>query len=276
MGRRRRRSLDSRRVATGSYALLAAWALVSAAAGHLLPGLAATALFGVLALVCLRLTRLGGLAPRLAGDPAAELARLRGLLEPLCTRAGCAVPEVRVVGFAAGAANARVTRRGDLLTVSRWLLTELPDPQLAAILAHELSHIVHRDVRRIKRRRLAVLGGPNLAAGAAYAWTGFDPAVAPLVIAAVVAMSLVAVRVTAPWHRPLEARADADAVALTGDPQALGLALAALQRRAEELRRRLQGGPPLSWLIAPLVAPARTHPPTAQRIAALGAQPPAA
>jgi heat shock protein HtpX len=274
MNLRAGQTTDRRALAAVQHLYFAAWSLLSAANGHLALGLLSCLLFGLLSVLSVRIARLPA---RPAGDAAAELERVRRLLTPLCERAGCVPPEVAVVGLAVGAANARVTKRRPLITVSRWLLEELPDPELAAVLAHELSHVVRGDCPRVKRRRLVVLLIPAFVAGVLYGAAGFDPFTAPLAMAGLTLGAMAGTRLLAPWHRPLEVRADADAVALTGEPEAVARALAAISRRTDEQRRRLRGGPPLAWLLAPLTTPPRTHPSLGERVAAAGAaQPPAA
>jgi len=252
-------------------AVLCAWSFVSAAAGHVLLGLASALLFALLTVVCTRLSRL---TPPLDGDRGAELERVRRLLGPLCERCGCPVPEVRVVRLVNGCASARRTRRGHALTVSHWLVTDLPDAELSAILAHELSHVVRGDCRRVQRRRLAVTV-PIAAAALVYGVGFFDATTAPIVIAALGIATALLQRALAPWQRPLEARADADAVALTGDAEATALALGEVALHGEQLRRRVRGRAPLGWLLAPLVAPTGSHPSFLRRIAAVDAQRPA-
>jgi heat shock protein HtpX len=247
------------------HAVLLVWSLWAAANGHLVLGLAAATFFALLTVLTVRIA-LRTVPP--PGDGAADAERLRALITELCRRAGCPVPQVRVAAFAFGTANARVIRRRPVITVSRWLVRELPDAQLAAILAHELSHLVHGDCRVIRRRRLLVLGLPQVLAGFAYTSLFFDDATAPIVIAALTLAVFALTRLIAPWQRPMEERADREAVRWTGDPEAVGLALGAIARHSAEERQRLRGRPPLGWLLAPLVAPAGTHPSPAERVAA--------
>jgi heat shock protein HtpX len=255
-----------RRWANGAYqALLVAWSLWAAANGHLVLGLAAAVFFALLTVLTVRMA-LRTVPPE--GDRAADAERLRALITDVCRRAGCAVPQVRVAAVAVGTANARVIKRRPVITVSRWLVRELPDAQLAAILAHELSHLVHGDCRVIKRRRLLVIGLPQVVAMVAYTSLFFDDATAPIVIAALTLAVFALFWVIAPWQRPMEERADRDAVRWTGDPESVGLALGAIARRGAEERRRLRGGPPLGWLLAPFVTPPGTHPSPAERVAA--------
>lgn len=74
--------------------------------------------------------------------------RTYNLLENLCISRGVAMPALSIIedpsrnAFASGlnASNYRIT-------VTRGLLESLEDDELEAVLAHELSHIRHRDVR---------------------------------------------------------------------------------------------------------------------------------
>jgi len=90
-----------------------------------------------------------------------------------------------------------------------------------------------------------------------------DTPLVALLVGVVLAGVLIAVPVTATVSRPIEARADRDALAITGDPAAYADLIALL---AVTNRSTLE---PPSWRYALLF----THPTPLQRIAAVSAPP---
>ena len=70
------------------------------------------------------------------------------LLENLCISRGLTLPTLRVIesealnAFASGLHEGRFS-----ITVTRGLLDQLDSPELEAVLGHELTHIINRDVR---------------------------------------------------------------------------------------------------------------------------------
>ncbi len=78
----------------------------------------------------------------------AEEPRLWNLLENLCISRGMRIPRLAVIET--GAMNAfasGLTRDKGAVTVTRGLVEGLDDRELAAVLAHELSHIRNGDAR---------------------------------------------------------------------------------------------------------------------------------
>jgi len=77
-----------------------------------------------------------------------EQPKLYNLLENLCISRGVPMPELYIVdsevmnAFAMG-----IDKRSFSITVTRGLLDKLDDAELEAVLAHELTHIMNRDVR---------------------------------------------------------------------------------------------------------------------------------
>ncbi|MCF8238685.1 MAG: M48 family metallopeptidase [Saprospiraceae bacterium] len=74
--------------------------------------------------------------------------RVYNLLENLCMSRGIPMPSLQMIeddslnAYASGLSEKSFT-----ITVSRGLIDRLDDPELEAVLAHELSHIRNRDVR---------------------------------------------------------------------------------------------------------------------------------
>lgn len=73
---------------------------------------------------------------------------LYNLLENLCISAGVPMPRIEIVETGARNAFASGIDRGSYsVTVTRGLMQSLQKDELEAVLAHELSHIMNRDVR---------------------------------------------------------------------------------------------------------------------------------
>jgi STE24 endopeptidase len=108
-------------------------------------------------------------------------------------------------------------------------LLELPDEQVAAVVAHELAHREHRDVERgvalgavgilatllVVRRALSSVRAHELVDARAPA----DPRLVAVAAAVVAALSLIALPAVSHVSRQVEAAADHRALELTGDPE---------------------------------------------------------
>ena len=146
-------------------------------------------------------------------------------------------------------------------------LEQLPDDAVASIVAHELGHVVHRDV--LTGTLVGALG-----AGAAVALSGWllswtpllrragaqspaDPAVVPLVLLLLSVGGLLSTPVQNLVSRQVEARADLRALELTGDAGAF----TAMQRELAAINLS-DPDPPAAWQWF-----FGSHPTGAQRIA---------
>jgi heat shock protein HtpX len=77
-----------------------------------------------------------------------ESPRLYNLLENLCISRGVPIPALQIVESDALNAYASGLKEGHYrIAVTRGLLVELTDPEIEAVLAHELTHIRNRDVQ---------------------------------------------------------------------------------------------------------------------------------
>lgn len=222
----------------------------------------------------------------------AEEPRLWNLLENLCISRGMRMPRLAVIetdkmnAYAAG-----LSRETGAVTVTRGLMQALDDRELAAVLAHELSHIRNGDARlgliaavfvgvislgfdmMTRTRRAAAVGrrtgwrvttrsrGNNNNAGWA-ALIGVLMIALAWLLATVLRMAL---------SRNREFLADAGAVELTSDPDAMISALRKVEGHADmpEVSPQVRalfledaGDSALSSLMA-------THPPIGARVAAL-------
>ncbi|QGM96967.1 M48 family metallopeptidase [Methylocystis parvus] len=78
----------------------------------------------------------------------AESPRLYNLLENLCISRGVPIPALQIIESDALNAYASGLKEGQYkVAVTRGLLLELTDPEIEAVLAHELTHIRNRDVQ---------------------------------------------------------------------------------------------------------------------------------
>jgi STE24 endopeptidase len=229
------------------YGLLRAtpWWWLVAAAVFFLVGVALAALFPVVIVpLFYRLTRLG--------DPALE----RRLLA-LAGRAGVAVLGVWVVDQSrkSRTANAAVVGLGRTRRIILFdtLATGFREEEVEAVLAHELAHHVHGDLRR----GLVVQGALTLATFGLAAWlldagvgrwgiTGpADPAGLPWLALVFMLLGAVQLPLANAFSRRLERQADDFGLALTGDPAAFVSAMERLgtlnlaERRPHRLKEIL-------------------------------------
>ncbi len=77
-----------------------------------------------------------------------EQPRIYNLLENLCISRGMTMPQLQIIHTPALNAFASGIRESDYrITLTSGLIEELNDEELEAVLAHELTHIMNRDVR---------------------------------------------------------------------------------------------------------------------------------
>ena len=207
--------------------------------------------------------------------------RLYNTVEALAISAGLPMPTVEIIE--ADALNAYAsgwTPADSSVVVTRGLLERLTNDELEAVLAHEITHIRYRDVRLMIVAGIFVgfltSGGRMLGGGKDAAPTrilairtsggaGIFFALAAIVIAAIT--SVLAMLSELAISRSREFVADAGAVALTKNPDALICALQKISLHGEmpalpkQLRPMLIFSEPKSWWA--------THPSIESRISAL-------
>ena len=198
----------------------------------------------------------------------ASAPRLIALVAELVRRAGLErspvlflIPTPLLQAMAAG------SRDAPSIAVTSGLLHTLSPRELAAVLAHEISHILHGDM--FVMRLAAGAGSMTHAMSTAgiFLLIAYFPVLwssgvtlSPLAIVLLIAAPMVSDLLQLSLSRRREFLADAGAVELTGDPMALARAL----ERIEELqgddweRFTARGGRWLRWF--------STHPTTAERI----------
>ena len=179
---------------------------------------------------------------------------LYSMVENLSQRASLPMPAVYIIP--SPAANAFATGRDPehaAVAVTEGIINMLPDDELEAVLAHELSHINNRDTLT-QAVAATVAGGISLLAQmASYSmWFGGsrddDNGRNPLglllsIILAPVAASVIQLAIS----RTREFSADAGAAKLTGNPRALARALQRLDSSARQMP--LDGNPAFEPLL---------------------------
>lgn len=158
-----------------------------------------------------------------------------------------------------------------VVALSDGMIQAMSPRELTGVLAHEISHLRHRDVRLLRLaeasgRLTAVMSFIGLVLAAAYlpaaALAGQMTEVPFLPILLLMFAPLVSDLMMLSLSRTREFAADAGAAELTGDPEGLAKALMRLERLHAganwELGRR---GGPLRWLRW-----IRTHPTTEERV----------
>ncbi len=201
-----------------------------------------------------------------------EAPAIWAMVRELSARAGLPVmPVPHYIPSAVVNAFATGSKRHSAIAITEGLLRSLSPGELEGVLAHEIAHIAHGDLRvmgladYISRLTylLAMVGQivfalslPAVLVGAAQVqWSGL------LLLAASPQLALLA---QLGLSRVREFDADRLAAQLTGDPRGLASALVKIERVSRSWRAWLfpgWGHPEPSWL--------RTHPPTAERIARL-------
>ncbi|MGA1596010.1 MAG: M48 family metalloprotease [Candidatus Nanopelagicales bacterium] len=229
--------------------------------------IAVTAGAGVAAML---ITAVLPLVQRLEGttaDPA-----LTARVMQIADRAGVDVGRVSVIAVAdtSPALNANVSGWGPTRSVTIYdtVATTMSDAEIDALIAHELIHVREGDA--VLGALLAILAATGTAAlvcalalsPRVRRWLGAtspsDARVIPLVVAVFLVAALAATVAGATISRPLESRADREALALTGDADAYRSLITTL---AVTNRSTLT---PAQWRYALLF----THPTPLQRLAA--------
>jgi len=215
-----------------------------------------------------------------------EEAELYNLLENLCISRGITMPDLRVIETGARNAYASGLKQGQYsITVTRGLMETLERDEIEAVLAHELSHIRHNDVRLLVISVIFAgiisvvaeimargrLHGSLNRVGGARRGKGGNAIVIVLIGVAIVAVAYaLAVVIRFALSRRREFMADAGAVELTKNPDAMIRALQKIsadpkiEKAPREVREMFLYDHETGF--AGLFA---THPPIDKRIAAL-------
>ncbi|MBW7875410.1 MAG: M48 family metallopeptidase [Candidatus Cloacimonetes bacterium] len=217
-----------------------------------------------------------------------EETRLYNLLENLCISRGITMPKLAVIDTEAlNAFASGVDERHYTISVTRGLIDKLDDPELEAVLAHELIHIMNRDARLLVISIIfvgmigffaevagrSIMRGSSSRSSRSNSNSKQDPRV--FLIAALVLFVGYAFALLLRFaiSRSREFVADAGSVELTKNPEALSSALmkisgySQIEGMPDEVAQMCIDNPAgsafMSWF--------STHPPLSERLEALQA-----
>jgi heat shock protein HtpX len=213
----------------------------------------------------------------------AEEPELHGIIERLCVQADLPKPRVCVMetsmpnAFAMGR-----SRKSTSVTATRGILDILSPAELEGVMAHELTHVINRDVMVMTLASFFATLASTIAQFALFFGGGYgsdeegerDIMLVVLVSVVVYAVSFLLLRALSRYR---EFAADRGSAVLTGRPSALASALlkisGTIERVPSQDLRKAEG------MSAFFIIPARTkkslmnifadHPPLEQRLAAL-------
>lgn len=215
-----------------------------------------------------------------------EAPQLYNLLENLCIARGIKMPALYIIDTRAlNAFASGINENNFSVTVTRGLLERLDEKELEAVLAHELSHIINRDVRLLI---ITIVFTGMLSFIAQMMWRNLrfvtygrnndrersGPSAFVLVLLASIMLTigyLLAMLLRFALSRKREYLADAGSVELTKNPEALIAALQKISGNADipnvppEVQQMFIENPPSLFGLFD------THPPIAERIKILRA-----
>jgi heat shock protein HtpX len=195
-------------------------------------------------------------------------------VQALAKRAGLPMPRVYI--SPAPAPNAFATGRGphhSAVCVTEGLRQILSHEELEGVIAHELSHIKHRDI--LISTIAAVIAGAVTWVTYLVFWGGGNRRTNPLVallllILAPIAATLIQLAIS----RSREFEADRSGAKIAGTGRGLARALQKLETASRRIPLRVPDAQSNMFIVAPLTGSEmaklfRTHPPTEERIARL-------
>lgn len=204
-----------------------------------------------------------------------EAPEIYEITEELSARAS--IPTPKLYRIPQSQPNAFATGRGpsrSAVALTNGIMEMLPREELRGVIAHEISHIKHRDV--LVQSVAAAIGGAVSYLGYMVFWVGNDSD-SPLALVGALLLSLLAPLaaglVQMAISRQREYGADARGAALTGNPEALASALLRISGAAEQIP--MSGHVPPSSEPLYIVRPFRargmsrlfaTHPPIEERV----------
>jgi len=213
----------------------------------------------------------------------AEAPRLHTMVHRLATRAGIPMPKLYMIPTETP--NAFATGRSPqhaAVAVTEGVMRILNDEELEAVIGHELSHVLHRDI--LTSTIVATFAGTITYLAQMLSWSLFffggrgrdndSSGIGELfvIIVAPIAAMLIQLAVS----RSREYKADEGGAELSKKPLSLANALQKLQVSAQQIPMQAQPSTAHLFIINPLSARSfarlfSTHPPTEERIAKLEA-----
>jgi heat shock protein HtpX len=212
----------------------------------------------------------------------AQEPELHGIIERLCVQADLPKPKVGVIETSMPNACAMgKSKKATTVCATRGILELLSPAELEGVMAHELTHVINRDVMVMTLASFFATLASTIAQFAFFFGGGYgdreeeeDIMIVVLVSVAVYAVSFLLLRALSRYR---EFAADRGSAVLTGRPSALASALLKISGTMERVPtqdlRRAEG------MSAFFILPARTkkslmnifadHPPLEQRLAAL-------
>jgi heat shock protein HtpX len=259
-------------LASGSLALLAVTAFVFGGPAGVLVAL----IFGGLTLAAVQRVSPHLVLRMYKAQPVSRLQFPIGvdIVEKLAVRAGLpAVPKLHVIPSQMMNAFAVGRRVDSAIAITDALARRLSARELAGVLAHEISHIAHEDLRvmafadMVSRYTsfMSTVGIFSLFLNLLGAAGGYGQPVPWLGVLVLIVAPTIGGILQLALSRTREFDADLGAAMLTGDPDGLASALLKLER----VQGRLWEGMMLPGGRIPNPSVLRTHPPTAERIARL-------
>ena len=202
-----------------------------------------------------------------------EAPRLYQIVRDLCTRADLPMPRLYMIP--ADQPNAFATGRNpkhSAVAVTRGITKLLSEDELRGVLAHELSHVKHRDI--LIQSVAATIGAAITYLGYMLLWFGGDDdsplglvASLALVLLAPIAATIIQLSIS----RQREYAADAGGAAISGNPESLASALLRLEEGAKQMPMQVnQAAEPL-YIVKPFSGKGlanlfSTHPPIEERV----------
>jgi len=213
----------------------------------------------------------------------AEAPRVHAITRNLCARVGMPMP--RIYLLPKEAPNAFATGRNPehaAMAVTAGLVQMMDESELEGVIAHELSHIKHRDI--LISSIAATIGGAVMVLASIARWgaifggygTSRDDdggGIIPILLTAILA-PLAAMLIQAAISRSREFEADAGAAAMTGNPVGLSRALLKLDSASKRIPLRTSHTTAHMFIVKPLGGRGlaglfSTHPPIEDRVARL-------
>jgi len=220
-------------------------------------------------------------AYRAGALPESEAPRIYAMVRELSQQAQVPMPGIYV--FEQDSPNAFATGRNPeraVIALSRGIIQLMGEAELKGVIAHELTHVIHRDT--LLATIAATLAGAIMFLGYQLRWLGLFSGgrddddrggVLGMIVMAILA-PLAATLIQMAISRSREFRADAGAAQLTHNPEGLAAALEKLTAYSKRLPLQATQQTAHLFIVSPLSGKSllsffSTHPPIEERVARL-------